>query len=164
MENLVTIFIGISAVAIVIQMGILIALYVSVKKTTDAMNANVEKHAVPALIAARSLLDENGPKMTEMLDNALATSRMVKAQMQRLDATVTDVVDRARLQVIRADELVTRTIDRVEETTDIVHHTVISPVRQVAGIVQGISAGAGWLLGRARKPSRAGGPEDEMFI
>jgi hypothetical protein len=80
-----------------------------------------------------------------------------------VDATVNDILDRTRLHVIRADELVTRTMDRVEETTDMVHHTVISPVRQVAGIVQGLTAGLATLLGR-RTRDRAGVPQDEMFI
>jgi len=45
-------------------------------------------------------------------------------------------VDRTRLQVIRADELLNRTMDRIEETTDVVHRTVVSPVRQLSGLVQ----------------------------
>ncbi len=92
---------------------------------------------------------------------------MLRNQVQRLDATVSDVVDRTRLQVIRADELVSRTLDRVEETTDLVHHTVITPVRQIAAVVQGVTAGAGMLIGRLRGMRRRNGeegPEDEMFI
>jgi hypothetical protein len=59
------------------------------------------------------------------------------------------------------------TIHREEETTDIVHHTVISPVRQIAGVLQRLTAGAGLLfgrIGRMRGRRRDGGPEDEMFI
>src|ERR1700723_3752283 len=48
---------------------------------------------------------------------------------------------RPKLQVICADELLTRTLDRVEQTSDMVHSTVISPVRQVSGIVRGVTAG-----------------------
>ena len=55
------------------------------------------------------------------------------AEIERLDATVNDIVDRTRLQVIRADELVNRTMDRVEETTEMVHRTVVSPIRQLSG-------------------------------
>jgi hypothetical protein len=74
-------------------------------------------------------------------------------------------LDRARLQVIRADELLSRTMDRVEETTDMVHRTVVSPVRQMAGVVQGLSAGLDFLLGsRRRRRSEVNAPQDEMFI
>ena len=83
-----------------------------------------------------------------------------------MDATVNDIVDRTRLQVIRADELVNRTMDRVEETTEMVHRTVISPVRQLSGLMQGVSAGLEFFLGRKRRQSRdgVGVPQDELFI
>jgi len=80
-------------------------------------------------------------------------------------------VDRARLQIIRTDELLSRTLDRVEETSDMVHNTVVSPVRQFAGLIQGVTAGIEFLLG-GRRGRRNGGsrearrpvPQDEMFI
>jgi hypothetical protein len=79
-------------------------------------------------------------------------------------------VDRARLQIIRGDELLTRTLDRVEATSEIVHKTVVSPVRQVSGIIQGVTASIEFLLGsRGRKnggsrDARRPVPQDEMFI
>jgi hypothetical protein len=78
-------------------------------------------------------------------------------------------VDRARLQVIRADELLTRTMDRVEQTSEMVHKTVISPVRQLAGVMQGITVGLEFLFGgRVRRDGnrneRQAVPQDEMFI
>jgi hypothetical protein len=94
------------------------------------------------------------------------SARIARAQMERLDATVSDIVDRTRLQVIRADELVNRTMDKVEETTDMVHRTVVSPIRQLSGLVQGLSAGLEFFLGRKRRQPRdgMGVPQDELFI
>ena len=85
--------------------------------------------------------------------------------MQRVDAAMNDVVDRARLQVIRADELLSRTLDRVEQTTDLVHKTVVSPVRQVSGLFQGVMAGMEFFFsGRNRQRGRSPDAQDEMFI
>jgi hypothetical protein len=87
-----------------------------------------------------------------------------------VDATVNDTVDRARLQIIRADELVSRTLDRVEQTSDMVHKTVISPVRQLSGLMQGITVGLEFLFGGKgrrngdRREERRPVPQDEMFI
>jgi hypothetical protein len=77
---------------------------------------------------------------------------------------VNDVIDRARLQVIRADELLNRTMDRVEETTDMVHRTVVSPVRQLSGLMKGVSTGLEFFLSNKRRRRGAGVPQDEMFI
>jgi hypothetical protein len=84
-----------------------------------------------------------------------------------MDVTFNDAVDRTRLQVIRVDELVSRTIDRVEETTEMVQHTVLTPMKQLAGVVQGLSVGIGSFLNRRRKAAMeaSGATEDEeMFI
>ena len=95
---------------------------------------------------------------------------MLRSQVQRVDATVNDVVDRARLQIIRADELLSRTLDRVEQTSDMVQKTVISPVRQLSGMMQGITVGLEFLFGgRGRRnggsrEERRPVPQDEMFI
>jgi hypothetical protein len=68
--------------------------------------------------------------------------------------------------VIRADELVNRTLDRVEETSEMVHRTVVSPIRRLSGVIQGLSAGLEFFLGRKRRNSGdgVGVPQDELFI
>lgn len=167
METRFTVLLFEIGIALVLQIGILIAILGTVKKSSARMQAladEVQRRALPTLDAAQSLLETTKPKLEELVANAAASSATIKSQLERLDATVNDVIDRTRLHVIRADELVTRTMDRVEETTDVIHHTVISPVRQVAGIVQGLTAGLETLLGRRNRGSHAGQPHDEMFI
>ena len=172
MENLVSVFVIIAAVAIVIQMGLLIAMYFSMKKTSDRVNAvadQIEKRGVPLIETMHGLVTTNAPKVNIIMDNAMAASMTAKHQVDRLDTTVNDIVDRTRLQVIRVDEMVTRTMDRVEETSDLVHHTVISPVKALAGVLSGVTATANLLFGtkRRKRPGAAprnGGSEEEMFI
>jgi hypothetical protein len=54
----------------------------------------------------------------------------------------------------------------VEETSDMVHKTVISPIRQLSGLMTGLSAGLEYFLGRKRRRSGdgVGVPQDELFI
>jgi methyl-accepting chemotaxis protein len=166
METRFTVLLFEIGIALVMQIGILFAILVTVKKSAARMQAladEVQRRALPTLDAAQSLLATTKPKIEELISNAAASSATIKSQLERIDVTVNDILDRTRLHVIRADEIVTRTMDRVEETTEMVHHTVISPVRQVAGIVQGLTAGLGTLLGR-RSRDRSGVPQDEMFI
>lgn len=166
METRFTILLFELGIALVIQVGLLIAILQAVKKSTTRMESlagEVQRRALPTLDAAQALVQNSGPKVEEILSNLAASTTTLKGQLERVDATVNDIVDRTRLQVIRTDELVTRTLDKVEETTEIVHHTVISPVRQVAGIVSGVTAVVGSLFTR-RGRQRAGAPHDEMFI
>ena len=158
------IFVGVTAAAVVIQAGILVALFVAVKKSTSRLEALATK-VMPTVDTAQTMLVEWQPKIDTIATNVAETTTVVRGQVERLDATVTDIVDRTRLQVIRADELLNRTMDRIEETSDAVHRTVISPVRQLSGVIQGLTAGLEFLLGgKRRRRHDVSVPQDEMFI
>ena len=166
-QTLITIFIGVTAVAVVIQMAILIALYAAFKKTgarVEALTDEVQRRAIPTLDVAQSLLVDSRVKVETIVDNLAATSTTIRGQVERMNDTLHDVVDRTRLQVLRADELVSRTMDRVEHTTQLVHHGVVSPVRHLAGVVQGLTVGIGTFFGRSRRGRNGTGGNDEMFI
>jgi ElaB/YqjD/DUF883 family membrane-anchored ribosome-binding protein len=163
-----TLFIAITSVAIVLQMVILAAMYFTMRKSSQRMEAlagEVKSKALPAIEKAHDMLVELRPQVNSIADNLNHSSRLVRGHMTRLDATVHDVLDRTRLQVIRADEMVSRTMDRVEETTDLVHNTVVSPIRQLSGLVHGLGVALQFLVG-GRKGSRDASavPQDEMFI
>jgi len=169
MDKLVSVFIIATAVAVIIQAAILAALYAAVRKTSgkvEALAAEVSTKSVPTLTTAQEMLTELRPRVQEIIANVEHSTRMARNQIERVDATVTDVVDRTRLQVIRADELVNRTLDRVEETSEMVHRTVVSPIRRLSGVIQGLSAGLEFFLGRKRRNSGdgVGVPQDELFI
>jgi hypothetical protein len=169
MENFVPLFILLTALAVLLQAGILVGLYLAVRKTTErveALTSQVTSRVLPTLETAQEMLVELRPRVLDIITNVEHSTRMARAQMERIDVTVSDIVDRTRLQVIRADELVNRTLDRVEEATDMVHRTVVSPIQKLSGILQGLSAGLEYFLGRKRRQPRdgMGVPQDELFI
>jgi hypothetical protein len=173
MDDKLTIFIALTAVAILIQAGVLLAMYVSMRKTSQRMEAlatEVKSKVLPSVEQVQQMLTETRPKVTVIVDNLHDATNVMRAQLQRVDATVNDVMDRARLQVIRADELLSRTMDKVEHTSEVVQKTVVSPVRHISGLMQGISVGLEFLFarrgrqnGRSREDRRPV-PQDEMFI
>jgi hypothetical protein len=143
MENLTPIFIAVTGAAVLLQACLLAAMYLALRKSSarvEALASDLTGKALPALETAQSILTEIRPKLQVISDNLQESAIIARAQVERIDATVNDVVDRTRLQVIRADELLTRTLDRVEQTSDMVHSTVVSPIRQVSGIVRGVTA------------------------
>jgi hypothetical protein len=173
MNNLTPVFIALTGIAVMLQAGILLAMYLAMRQSgarVEAIAEDVKKRVLPAVEHAEAFLAEVRPKLQIIADNLQESTTVLPAQVERVDATVNDTVDRARLQIIRADELLSRTLDRVEQTSDMVHQTVISPVRQLSGIMQGITVGLEFLFGgRARKngasrDERRAVPQDEMFI
>ncbi len=171
MDDKLTVFIALTGIAVLLQAGVLLAMYLAMRKTTNdlqALASEVRTKVMPSIDQAHQIITDLRPKLDVIAENVRDTSTTVKAQVQRLDATVNDMVDRARLQVIRADELLSRTLDRVEHTSEVVQKTVVSPVRQISGLMQGITVGLEFLFagrrrnggGRDRRPV----PQDEMFI
>ncbi len=132
----------------------------------EALATEVRSKVLPTMETVQNILVELRPKIDIMSTNFLESSTLVRNQLGRIDATLTDALDRTRLQVIRADELLNRTMDKVEETSEIVHKTVISPLRQVNGLMTAISTGIDVFLGQKRRHPKngAGMPQDEMFI
>jgi hypothetical protein len=168
-DQLLRIFIAATAFAVVLQALIMVALYLAVRRSTakmDALANEIKEKALPTMETVQSFLVEVRPKIESITANVEASSTLVKSQLTRLDATLTDALDRTRLQVIRADELLNRTMDKVEETSDIVHKTVVSPLRHVSGVMNAISTGVETFLGQKRRHGKngMGVPQDEMFI
>jgi len=170
-QTLLTSFIVVTAIAVVIQMGVLIALFLSVRKTSarvERLADALESRAVPTLEAAHAVLTDSRARITETVSNLAAISSSLRSQVDRFDVTFSDAMDRTRRQVIRADNVVTRTMDHVEETTEVLHQGVIGPVRQMAGLVTGLTVGIDTFFKLARKfPRREHAPvsqDEEMFI
>lgn len=168
-----TIFIAITGAAVLLQAGVLLAIFLTMRKTSARMEAlatEMKSKLLPVIDEAQAMLTEVRPQLRVIAQNLEETSIIVRGQILRTQAAVNDAVDRARLQVIRGDELLTRTLDRVEQTSDMVHKTVISPVRQVSGLMQGITAGLEFLFSRQQRRNGHGReerrpvPQDEMFI
>jgi ABC-type transporter Mla subunit MlaD len=169
-----TIFIAVTAAAVVLQACVMLGMFLAVRKTTARMEAlaeEVKSKVLPAVDTAQSVLTEFRPTLTELrpkidtaVTNVAETTTMIRAQLQRIDATVTDLVDRSRLQVIRADDMVTRTLDKVEETTEMVKESVVSPVRRLNGMIHGVTAALDYLTHARKRDRGVTVPQDEMFI
>lgn len=180
MDDKLTWFIAVTAAAVVLQMVILLAMYLAMRKLGSRMEALADKventtsvvqsRVLPLVDNAKAMqqqvkdfIENSRPKIQTIVDNVTSMSGTARTTLERFDVTANDAIDRVRLQVIRGDELLTRTMDRVEETSDKVQHSVMSPVRQVSGLMQAISTGVGAYFNQ-QKRRRNGGQSDEMFI
>jgi len=167
MDNL-TIWIAVTSAAVVLQACILLAMYLALRKTSakvEGLTEEVKTKILPTVDLVHTTVTEWKPRMDTIVVNVSESTTLMKAQLERLDATVTDVIDRTRLQVIRADELINRTMDKVEDATEAVHKTVVSPVRQLSGLLHGLTAALEFLRhGKNGKREGVTVPQDEMFI
>jgi methyl-accepting chemotaxis protein len=180
MDDKLTIYIAVLTACLVLQTIVIVAAAIAMLKLRSRMEKMaggleeakgiLQTRVLPALDDAKAMqkdlkefFEVARPKIETFLDNASRISTTARASAERVETTFNDAVDRVRLQVIRGDEMLTRTMDRIEETSEKVQHTVMSPVRQVSGIVHALSIGFGSYFTQ-QKRRRNGGPSDEMFI
>jgi hypothetical protein len=163
-------FVIIAAVAIALQTLILYALYKTMSEATTRMEnmiGRLEQQSAPVMNTAHSILEDAQPKLAEITSNLAESTALVRSHVSQMAEAAGEIVDRARTQAARLDELVSTTVDKIEITTDFVQHSVITPVRRILAIVQAVSAGLSFLRAtRARRKAEDNnsGVDEEMFI
>lgn len=166
-ENLLIAFVAVTSVAVVLQTMILAGIYFATRKTAqrmEALSTRVEEQVLPLVEKVRGIVDESSPKIQKVITNLEETSTLVRTQAGHIDETVTEIVGIVRAQAGRADILVTRTMQRVDITAETVQQTVTTPMRHLSALMEGVVAGFGEFVGRAKAQRTKAAPSDEMFI
>jgi len=169
-NTVITIFVVVAAVAIVVQMGILFALYKALRQSSDRMESlanRLEQKATPVLATAAAILDDDRPKLAELTTNLAESSAIVRAQVQQVGEATAEIVERARMNTARLDDFIASAAHKVEATSDLLQNKVLSPMRRVRAMVSALSAGLSFL--KANRSRRASGSaeqveDEEMFI
>jgi type IV secretory pathway VirB2 component (pilin) len=92
---------------------------------------------------------------------------LARTQAQKMDRVFTEATDRLRGQLVRADRILTGTLEAVEDAGAQVRRSFLGPVQKVSAVVHGIKIGLDVLRARRREPqsaTEAVEQEDELFI
>jgi methyl-accepting chemotaxis protein len=165
------IFVGVTALAFCVQMVVMILLYKAIEKSSARMESIVgrfEERSGPVLTTAQAILEDAQPKIAEITSNLADASSTVRAHVAVVAEATGEIVERARMQAARLDNLIHETAEKIESTTDFLQNSVVTPVRRVHAILQAVNAGLGFFKRhRARKKAvhQMGTEQDEeMFI
>ncbi len=165
--TLLTAFIGVTAVAVVLQMLILAGMYFATRKTSkriEALTTRVNEQVLPLVEKVRVIVDESTPGIQTVIANLTETSTLVRKQAAQIDEAVTEIVGIARTQANNAGALAQRTLQRVERTTEAVQHSVSAPMRHLSALMEGVVAGFGELAAGRKVRRGKVEPTDDMFI
>jgi uncharacterized protein YoxC len=166
---IITVFVVVAAVAIVLQLVVLFAMYKALRQSSERVEgiaARLEQQASPVLATAAEILDDAKPKLAEITTNLAESSATIRAHVAEVGAATSEIAERARLQAARLDEFIITAAQRVEATSELLQHRVFSPMRRVRAIVSALNAGLSFLRStRSRHRSNGSEVEDEeMFI
>jgi hypothetical protein len=159
------------AVALVVQVAILTALFFQTKRTMEKLEKTVtdlHERTGPILTRVQILLDDTQPKISTMVSDAAHIVYLARGQAQKVDRVFTDAADRLRGQLLHVDRILTGTMEAVEEAGSQFRTSFWRPMQKASALVQGIKVGIDLLRSRrAAAPRRDEGAEqqeEELFI
>jgi hypothetical protein len=129
--------------------------------------SDLNRKVGPILTRVQILLDDTQPKISTMVSDAAHIVYLARGQAQKVDRVFTDATDRLRGQLVRADRILTGTLEAVEEAGSQFKHSFWRPMRKASALVQGIKVGIDLLRASRARSSHRDEPleqEEELFI
>ena len=158
------------AVALVVQVSILTALFFQTRRTMEKLDKTVSDlhaRAGPILTRVQILLDDTQPKISTMVSDAAHIVYLARGQAQKVDRVFTDAADRLRGQLLHVDRILTGTMEAVEDAGTQFRQSFWRPMQKASALVQGIKVGLDLLRSRKSAPPRRDETteqEEELFI
>jgi len=171
MQTWVAIFVVVAAVAIVIQVVLLSALFFEMRRTMERLDAatrDLQNRMGPILTRVQLLLDDTQPKISELVADAAHVVYLARSQAQKMDRVFTEASDRLRGQLVTVDRIITGALETVEDAGTHFRRSVWRPMQKVSAVVTGIKVGLDLL--RSRRSSETARRDDsveheeELFI
>jgi ABC-type transporter Mla subunit MlaD len=158
-----TAFVIISAIALLIQAGMLAGMYKTVKQLQQTINPLVPK--VDSLVEiTRTTVEQSRGQITEVTTRANDILDSTKRQLAIVEDVVTDAAARAKVQMEHVELVLDDTLNRAHETVAELHNGILRPLRELNGVAAGIRA-AVQFMGRGNRPTPDRATSDEeMFI
>lgn len=158
-----TIFVAIAAIALLGQAAALIAMAVVVRRLQQKVMPLIPQAEAIIGVSRRTLENIEGhvEKIGATTNSVLEST---KVQVAKIDELLTDATTRAKVQIERAEMVIDDTMGRAQETVSIVQRTVLRPIKEVHGVLNGIRTTLLHLSRGSRPTVDHATADEEMFI
>jgi len=155
----------------IVVMAVMMVVMIRVISRLQDRTERVADRAEPVIDSIRHLVNENSPKIGEIVNaaqeaagNTRDISVIAKDQAHRFAEVGRDITDRAKAQVARVDAAVDVTVEQMQHLGSDVKSAVMKPMAEVSGVLAGIRAGvATYKQGHHPDVTRVT-QDEEMFI
>jgi hypothetical protein len=171
MESWMPFFVVVTAFAIVVQAGVLIALFIQLRRTAARVErtvADLNTQVGPLILRVQVLVDEVAPRITGIVADASEITRLARSEAQKVDRILSEALERLRMQLIHVDHILTGAMEAVEEAGSHLRQTVWGPVVKATALIRGVQAGIDFFrtVRQRRDPVESSGEQQDegMFI
>jgi hypothetical protein len=161
MESWMPFFVVVTALAILLQAVILIALFVQMRRTASLVErtvADLNGKLSPLIARVQVVVEDVGPRISGIVADASEITRLARSEAQRVDRILSEALERLRLQLIHVDHILTGAMEALEDAGSRVRQTVWAPVSKATAVFRGVQAGIDFL----RSARQRRGPLDRM--
>jgi len=161
MESWIPFFVMVTALAIVLQAIILIALFIQLRKTAARLEqivGDLNTKLSPLISRVQILVEDVSPRLTGIVADASEVVRLARGEAQKVDRILSEALERLRMQLIHVDHILTGAMEAVEEAGSRVRQTVWGPVVKATALIRGIQAGIDFF----RTTRQRRGPVDSV--
>lgn len=158
-----TVFVAVSAVALFIQMFLLLAIAKLAKNMQD-QTASILPQAKSILAKADETISQSKGHIVDVTRKASEILDIAKVQMVKVDAVMTDASTRAKVQLEKVEMVVDDTVSRVHGTVTAVNNGVVRPIREIQGVAAGVRTAVSHFMRGNRPNVHQATQDDEMFI
>ena len=153
----------VAAAAIVLQTVIFIAMYRASRAMRKQITPLIGKME-PLIENTQNLVVQVREQVGEVASKSSEILELTRRQLVRVDEILAEAASRTRVQMDRVELVLEDTLNRIQETTALLHHGILRPLRQINGLTVGILSALSVLFGKRRATIEQATHDEEMFI
>jgi uncharacterized protein YoxC len=167
-EILLIAFVAVTGLAVLLQAILLLAIFLTIRKAANKVSEQAEElrsALMPIIYNTRDLFARVAPKLESAVDDLAEIAEGLRLQTADVQLSVTDLLERFRLQTTRIDGLFSSLLDAVDRAGGFIAEVVSRPVRQISAMLSSVKA----VVESLRKSAGDGRPtqpngERDMFV
>jgi DNA anti-recombination protein RmuC len=162
-------FIVVATLAIVIQMVILLAMFLQMRvalrqfaQITEKLHSRLD----PLLVRINRIVEDSEDRIASVMSDTAEIARIARGSAQRVDRVFNETLERLRIQVLRADQILTGVLELVEDAGSKFRTTLWEPFQKASAILKGLKVGLDMIRGNRRRRSEPdpARQDEELFI
>ena len=159
-STLITIFVALTAIAVMTQAGVLVAIYMLSKRHSEQMERFM-KETRELMVPIRAITENLRTASANLVEIGVAA----REQFRRVEDMVNDTGDVLQTQLARLDSATREVVERVNGTAQVLQDAVVRPVREVAAIARGVGRGfEAFFVRRQKNTVDQARQDEELFI
>lgn len=159
-SHLLTFFVALTAIAVMTQAVVLVAIYMVSKRHSEQMERFMNETR-ELMVPIRTITENLRVASVNIVEIGVAA----RDQFRRVEGMVNDTSDVLQMQLARLDSATRDIVERVNGTAAVLQDSVVRPVREVAAIAKGIGRGLeAFFIRRQQNTVDQAHQDEELFI